>query len=475
MRVAITGGTGLVGGHFAAALSAGGHQVVVVARGVDQRPWAQEVLALPRVSQACVSIDDEVALARAFEGCEAVAHCAGINREIGTQTYQAVHVDGTTHVVQAAEKAGVKRLALVSFLRARPDCGSLYHESKWEAEEIVRRSNLEWTVLKPGMMFGRGDHMLDHLSKALRTFPVYLGVGDRRVRPLAVQDAVKVLVAALVDDRLTRQTVPLMGPTEIGFDDAARLLARVIGKRRFFLRAPIAFHYLLARIAEATMTVPLIATAQARILEEELIESTRAPDPIPEDLVPMTPFDEESIRAGLPEAARFKLSDLRFFANRRSSPSRGVIVCGEGTAIIHRDPKDVLEFVLDVDQYRRADLKIGRVRWVQRDGSRGRVRHGGRFLGLPAPSVTLSFDLVPYSRLDFKGEDVPWPLRGFEGDFTCEEITEGTRVTHRECFILGPLIGPVFRSVFGGWISRDTPAEVLRMKRLLDDGFDAAR
>jgi NADH dehydrogenase len=116
--------------------------------------------------------------------------------------------------VRAAEQAGVRRLALLSFLRARPGCGSAYHESKWAAEELVRASNLEWTVLKPGMMFGRGDHMLDHLSHALHTFPVYIGVGRRQVRPLAVGDIVDVLCAALVQGRLPRRTVALTGPTD---------------------------------------------------------------------------------------------------------------------------------------------------------------------------------------------------------------------------------------------------------------------
>ena len=136
-----------------------------------------------------VGTNDAVGLTRAFAGCDAVAHCAGINREIGPQTYKAVHVGGTANVVSAAEAAGVSRLAFVSFLRARPACGSPYHESKWAAEELVHASSCEWTVLKPGMMFGRGDHMLDHLSHALYTFPFFVGVGPRRVRPLAVQDS----------------------------------------------------------------------------------------------------------------------------------------------------------------------------------------------------------------------------------------------------------------------------------------------
>jgi hypothetical protein len=164
------------------------------------------------------------------------------------------------------------------------------------------------------MMFGRGDHMLDHLSHALYTFPFFVGIGPRRVRPLAVADTVKVLMATLVDGRLPRKTVGLVGPTEIGFDDAARLVARVIGKRRPFVRAPMAFHYLMARLAERVMTVPLISLAQVRMLEEEVVEPLRAPDCLPDDLTPSTPFNDASIRAELPDAGRFRLGDLQWFS-----------------------------------------------------------------------------------------------------------------------------------------------------------------
>lgn len=311
MRVAITGGTGLVGGHLAMALSAGGHEVVAIARGEDKRPLAQTVMALPGVTRIAAGVDDPAALERAFRGCEGVAHCAGINRELGKQTYEAVHVAGTQNVVAAAEAAGVRSLALVSFLRARPSCGSRYHETKWESEEIVRASRLEWTVTKPGMMFGRGDHLIDHLSRAMRTFPVYVGVGTRRVRPLAVEDAARVLMSALVDRSLTRKTVGLTGPTQIFFDDIARLVASIVGRRPVFVRAPIRFHYALAAVAEATMTIPLLSKAQVRILEEELIEPALAPDRLPAELVPTTPLNRQTVESVMPEGERFHLNDLR--------------------------------------------------------------------------------------------------------------------------------------------------------------------
>ncbi|MEO8898231.1 MAG: SRPBCC family protein [Candidatus Dormibacter sp.] len=148
--------------------------------------------------------------------------------------------------------------------------------------------------------------------------------------------------------------------------------------------------------------------------------------------------------------------------------ARRVDVCGHGEATIRCEPADVLEFVLDVDQYRKADHKIGRVHFARRDGNRGEVRHNGRVLGVPAPAATLAFELTPSSMLDFRGVSLPWPLRAFHGSFTCEATPSGTRVVHRECFTFGPVAGPLVRLVFGRLLGLDTQAEVVRMKRLLE-------
>ena len=149
---------------------------------------------------------------------------------------------------------------------------------------------------------------------------------------------------------------------------------------------------------------------------------------------------------------------------------RAVHVTGTGTATIRCEPSAVVEFVLDVGQYRQADHKIGRLHYLRRDATHGRVRHGGRFLGLPAPAATLDFELTSPLRLDFRGVRMPWPMRGFHGSFTCIRTPEGTQVTHSECFIFGPVTGRVFRALFGRWLARDTQAEVMRMKALLERG-----
>jgi len=289
MRVAITGGSGFVGRHLAERFD----DAVVISRrrGVD--------------------ITDVDALAAAFEGCDAVAHCAGINREIGDQTFRRVHVEGTRAVVEAARRAGVRRIVMVSFLRARPDCGSGYHESKWEAEEIVRGSGIPHTILKSGMIYGPGDHMVDHVTRAVRTLPLFWTVGyrERTARPVPIDDAVDVLVAAL-EGRIPDPTVAVMGVDEVTLGEAIRRIARVAGRRPAFLPVPVWTVRMLAQLTEWIMVVPLVAKAQARMLAEGVSEAAPPVPEVPVGLRPSRPFSDERIRAALPEG-RFGLSDLR--------------------------------------------------------------------------------------------------------------------------------------------------------------------
>ncbi len=295
MKVAITGGSGFVGRNAAQLLEKNGHEPIPLSRRTG------------------VGLDDVAGLQAAFQGCEAVLHCAGINREIGDQTFAAVHVDGTRNVITAAQQAGVRKIVFMSFLRARPACGSGYHESKWAAEELIRRSGLDYTVIKAGVVYGRGDHMLDHLSHAFYTFPLFglVGLKDRLIRPTAVEDMARVLVASIHDLRLSNKTVAVTGPEELTLRIAVKRVAIVVGKVPWFFRMPVWMHYAFASVCEGIMKVPLVAVAQIRILSEGLVESSPPAEPLPEDIAPTIPFSSQQIRRGLPSAGGFSLRDLR--------------------------------------------------------------------------------------------------------------------------------------------------------------------
>ena len=143
---------------------------------------------------------------------------------------------------------------------------------------------------------------------------------------------------------------------------------------------------------------------------------------------------------------------------------------GEGTALIRRSPRDVLEFVLDLERYRQADTKIGLVHFVERNGNRGRARYAGRMRGLRGPAETVDWELEPWSRLHFRSTPSLWPgvLYHFDGLFTCEETAEGTCVRHREAVSLRPPLAWVVEPLLRAWLARDTVEEVARMKALLE-------
>jgi len=315
MKIAITGGTGFVGRNIARVLAKENHELVLLARGNDHTdPTIRE---LPQARFVATDLDDVNKLTEAFTGCAAVAHCAGINRELGTSTYKRVHIEGTRNVVEAARRAGVKKIILISFLRARPGCRSGYHESKFAAEEIVRASGLDYTIFKCGVIYGKGDHMLDHLSHAFYTFPVFAFVGfkDKPIRPNAVEDVARIVKTSLVNGALSRQTVFVVGPEQLTLRQAVRRVANVVGKHPIMFPLPVWFHYALGWCVERVMKVPLVSVAQVQMLSEGLAEPCGPCEPLPEILVSRIPFTDEQVRRGLPRPGAFGWHDIRCCRN----------------------------------------------------------------------------------------------------------------------------------------------------------------
>ena len=301
MKIAITGGTGFIGRHLARELLEQGHEVIVIARGLYSRNTQ------PIAGATFVSMDanDTEKLQEAFKGCEAVAHCAGTSVEDEKQTFEHLHVNGTRSAVMAAERANVKKFILVSYLNVRPNTPSAYYSTKWRGEEIVRASKLNYTILKAGLVYGQGDHLLHNLSNLFRKMPVFatVGIKEKTVRLIAVEDLVKIISAVLVDEnRLSRQTVAVLGPEEFPFSTAARRISRAMGKPfLLILPFPVLFQQILAWISERFMPKPLVTKAQVQMLADGISRPLPDSEMLPDSLAPKTLFTEEQIQKGLPK------------------------------------------------------------------------------------------------------------------------------------------------------------------------------
>lgn len=288
-------------------------------RHLAERFDSADVVAVSR--RTGVNVEDVEALAAAFEGGDVVAHFAGINREIGQQTFQRVHIDGTATVIDAAKRAGVRKIIMLSFLRARPNCGSDYHESKWAAEELIRASGLDYTILKAGMIYGRGDHLIDHLSHTAYSFHLFPAVGlrEKPIRPIPIGDLITIALAA-THGRMTRETVAVTGAEELLLSEAFRRVGRVVGKRVWTTAAPVWAHLVLAQFFEWTMKVPLVAKAQVRMLAEGVVDSAPPASAAPDDVMPRTMFTDDEVTRALPEPGGFGWGDLRWARSKVSVP-----------------------------------------------------------------------------------------------------------------------------------------------------------
>ena len=145
------------------------------------------------------------------------------------------------------------------------------------------------------------------------------------------------------------------------------------------------------------------------------------------------------------------------------------MIVGEATTTVSATPDDVFDFVLDLNRYRQADHKIGRVGTIDNQGDRGLAQFAGRIRGLPGPSGTYPFTRTQ-SSLRF-GSPVAGAARwflDFEGTFDTEQSSEGTVVTHREVFSFKRpwrwLADPLLRR----WLENDTTEEMARFKELIE-------
>ncbi|MEM6885226.1 MAG: complex I NDUFA9 subunit family protein [Verrucomicrobiota bacterium] len=231
--ILVTGGTGFVGRHVVAELCKRGHDVRVLARKPAKAKPLQE---LTGCEIAYGDVLKPETLPAACQNVTAIIHLVGIIFEIGDATYERIHVEGTRNMVQAAEAAGIKRFLQMSAIGTRPLAPSRYHQTKWLAEDFVRESDLDWTVLRPSVIYGRQDQFVRAFSM-LMDFPFSLASfgalplpykGKSLMQPVTVTAVAEAFVNALTRQSAVSKTYELCGP-QISMADMLAAIAEAKG------------------------------------------------------------------------------------------------------------------------------------------------------------------------------------------------------------------------------------------------------
>ena len=231
MPDAVTGAFSFTGRAIAGQLLATGREVVTLVR----RPAPAD--ADPRIRPVQLTWDDPVALARGLEGVEVLYNTYWIRFPRGELTYH-VAVERNLALVEAARRAGVRRLVHVSVVNAtRPD-GTAYFAAKAQLEKAIRASGLSHAIVRPTLTFGLGDILVNNLCWVLRRFPAFAVPGDGRYRlqPVHVEDVARICLGA--GEEREDVVVDAAGPEVLTFDEFVRGLAEAVGSRAWLFHAP---------------------------------------------------------------------------------------------------------------------------------------------------------------------------------------------------------------------------------------------
>lgn len=253
MKVFVTGATGFVGSHVAAALVERGDEVVCLAR----RPEQAAFVAARGARVALGSLEDAASLAAALGSVDVVYHVAGLTAAPSEREFLEVNAEGTRRLVSAAAVASprLRRFVYVSSIAAvgpAPRGGRLtedspcrpvtaYGRSKLAGEAEVRGSPaLPWTIVRPGVVYGPRDRELLRMFRLARSgFAPVFGRGRQEVSLVHVDDLVRAILLAGAEPRAERQTYHIAHPVALSQRDLARAIGRAVRAGRSPLVVPV--------------------------------------------------------------------------------------------------------------------------------------------------------------------------------------------------------------------------------------------
>lgn len=237
--IALTGGAGAMGRRLCRLLCGRGDRVRVV-----DLPGSESRLGGLDVDFRPADVRDRTGLAAAMEGCSSVVHLAGLVLAGGNdELFRQTNVEGTANVLLAARGAGVGRFVHVSSISVEYPMGNAYSASKAAAEDLVRGSGLEWTILRPSLAWGdpsAAEHaafVAGVLSRRILPLP---GGGRARKAPVHVDDLAAAFASALDLSESVGMALPLAGPRVLTLAEMASEIRAARGVRGRVLHVPVA-------------------------------------------------------------------------------------------------------------------------------------------------------------------------------------------------------------------------------------------
>ncbi|MDP2329898.1 MAG: SDR family oxidoreductase [Reyranella sp.] len=268
MRILLTGANGFIGGQLLAGLRARGHEVVAAVR--DPEALRQK---LPGSEAIAVDFNRDTSIEDwrpRLEGIDAVINCAGVLHGGRGQDIEAIHAVTPIALFDACAATGVRRVVQISAISADADVGTEYALTKKRADDHLRSLPLDWTVLRPSLVYGDGSYGGTSALRGLAGLPMVSPlVGDATMafRPLHIEDLAETVVRVIESERFARRTLEPVGPGVVTLRELVASHRAWLGlKPAVELSIPLPVMKLAARLADMAGGGPLGSTSLRQLL-----------------------------------------------------------------------------------------------------------------------------------------------------------------------------------------------------------------
>lgn len=271
-RDVVTGGFSYTGKYIVGELLGRGREVSTLT-GHPRRPDPFG----GRVPAARLDFDNEAAgLARALQGADVLYNTYWIRFERGALTFRRA-VENSRRLIAAAREAGVRRVVHVSITNPSELSPLPYFWGKALVERALRESELSYAILRPTVVFGPEDILLNNIAWLLRKLPVFVvpGSGKYPVQPVFVEDLAR--LAAEAGERRDNEVFDAVGPERYTFEDLVRTTAGALGRSVPLLHLPPGAALLLSAVAGSVVGDVVLTRDEVAGLSAGLLVSAEPP------------------------------------------------------------------------------------------------------------------------------------------------------------------------------------------------------
>jgi NADH dehydrogenase len=274
----VTGAFGYIGRYIAKALLASGRTVrTITTHPQKPNPFGEGVEAF------AYNFDSPDALVETLSGAEALYNTYWIRFPYAGQTYEQA-LENTRVLFACAKEAGVRRIVHISVTRASPDSDLPYYRGKAEQEAMLKACGVPSSIVRPTLVFGKEDILVNNIAWLLRKSPVFpiFGSGSYRVQPVFVADLAQIAVQQAQSQSRRRDepgaTVDAIGPETYTFEQLVRLIAAKLGRKTRFVRVPPGLGIFSGQVLSLILDDVLLTRNELKGLMAEMLTSEQAPN-----------------------------------------------------------------------------------------------------------------------------------------------------------------------------------------------------